>query len=100
MNAALEWLEQRSHDAPAPLRERALWYLREATAGSTPDALAAASLRALETTLRSGTDRGVALDLLAADALVTLALQAKAEADPSALAGFARRLRKEAVGSA
>jgi hypothetical protein len=37
-------------------------------------------------------DRSVALDLLAADALITLALLAQAEADPGDLGPFAEQL--------
>lgn len=64
-----------------------------ARAADVPEALAMAGLAALRHTIASPGDRSVALDLLAADALVTLALAAQAEADPSGLAAFARRLR-------
>jgi hypothetical protein len=55
--------------------------------------LALASTRALEATLRHAGGRDVALDLLAADGLVTLALMAQAVTDPGSLAGFAASLR-------
>lgn len=55
----------------------------------TPAALAAAGRGALEQVLVHPGDRTVALDLLAADALVTLALLAQAQRDPGRLAGFA-----------
>lgn len=55
----------------------------------TPAGLAAAGRRALEQVLVHPGDRTVALDLLAADALVTLALLAQAQRDPGRLAGFA-----------
>jgi hypothetical protein len=48
---------------------------------------------ALGTTIHADGSRATALDLLASDALVTMALQAQAERDPSRLATFARQLR-------
>jgi regulator of protease activity HflC (stomatin/prohibitin superfamily) len=98
---AVAWFEARAEGAPGALRDRAARYL-EAVAGTAavPEALATAGLAALRHTIDSPGDRSVALDLLAADALVTLALEAQAESDPSGLAGFARRLRNVgAVGS-
>ena len=53
------------------------------------DSLAQAGSRALERALEQPNDRSAALDLLAADALVTLALLAQAEQEPAGLAGFA-----------
>jgi hypothetical protein len=50
--------------------------------------------------MEGGTGRGVALDLLAADALVTLALAAQVESAPSDLARFARRLRQSSENGA
>ncbi len=57
-----------------------------------PEALAAAATVALNQAARQPEGRRAALDLLAADALVTLALLAQAEADPSKLRDFATRL--------
>lgn len=94
--AATSWLQRRAEGAPDLLRERALAYAQEgdpAAAGS----LGAAGLRALHATLNLGPDRRAALDLLAADALVTLALLARAEADPAGLADLARSLRRDAT---
>jgi hypothetical protein len=57
------------------------------------DQMAGAALAALGATLASSGDRSTALDLLAADALVTLALLARAESDPAHLAAFAVEIR-------
>ena len=54
-----------------------------------PDALARAARQALEQVLTHPGDRSVALDLLAADALITLALLAQAERAPEGLGEFA-----------
>ena len=73
--------------APAALRERAL-----SCAGAddpSPEALAASGRRALDRVLARAGDRSVALDLLAADALVTLALLAQAQQAPERLDAFA-----------
>jgi hypothetical protein len=55
-----------------------------------PERLAAAGRRALALVERGPGDRASALDLLAADALITLALLAQAEQAPAGLAAFAR----------
>ena len=55
--------------------------------------LAAAAGAALAATLAHSGGRDVALDLLAADALVTLALKAQAERHPAGLGRFASGLR-------
>jgi hypothetical protein len=52
-------------------------------------ALAAAAQAALGRVLSHSGDRSAALDLLAADALITLALQAQAEDAPERLEEFA-----------
>lgn len=57
-----------------------------------PVALASAATAALDEVTRQPEGRGAALDLLAADALVTLALLAQAETDPSQLRAFATSL--------
>jgi len=54
-----------------------------------PDALARAAQQALGQVLTHPGDRSVALDLLAADALITLALLAQAQHAPEGLGGFA-----------
>jgi hypothetical protein len=54
--------------------------------------LAAAGRLALEQVVARPGDRSVALDLLAADALITLALLAEAQRRPERLGEFAARL--------
>jgi hypothetical protein len=58
----------------------------------SPDALAGAGAVALAKAIDQAGDRRSALDLLAADALVTLALAAQVEQDPGALERFASSL--------
>jgi hypothetical protein len=94
MTDRVAWLEARAAAAPAALRHRVLQHLTAAPpTGDLAGDLAAAARTALDLTLREGGTRDAALDLLAADALVTLALLAGAERDPAGLAGFARQLR-------
>jgi hypothetical protein len=86
------WLDHHTSRAPEALRGRVRRYLTEFAAGSAepaPETLAAAGRAALEQVLVHPGDRTVALDLLAADALVTLALLAQAQRDPGRLADFA-----------
>ena len=95
----MAWFLAKSDGAPVSLRDRAGWYVEAVGgAGGVPEALATAGLDALGRTIDSSGDRSAALDLLAADALVTLALLAQSEADPAGLASFARRLRDQGVG--
>ena len=63
--------------------------------GPSPEALSASGRRALDRVLARAGDRSVALDLLAADALVTLALLAQAEQAPERLGAFAAALLQE-----
>lgn len=65
-----------------------------------PEALAAFGRRALERVLAREGDRSVALDLLAADALVTLALLAQAQQAPEELGAFAAALLRDAPPAA
>lgn len=86
----MDWLAQHTAAAPPTLGHRARHYVSESAATeSLPAALAAAATAALDTVARQTEGRGAALDLLAADALITLALLAQAEADPSRLHAFA-----------
>jgi hypothetical protein len=82
------WLTEQCRGAPEILRQRALEYV-EAEQGPLPERLGAAAQGALRAVLARPGDRSVALDLLAADALVTLALKAQAVRDPVGLARFA-----------
>ncbi len=71
--------------------------MREHLAGAdpTPDALAGAGGKALDRVLTRAGDRSVALDLLAADALVTLALLALAQSSPDRLGAFAASVLRD-----
>jgi hypothetical protein len=64
-------------------------YARAASGLTLPQSLAAASQAALNRVLSRPGDRSVALDLLAADALITLALLAQAQTAPERLEEFA-----------
>jgi hypothetical protein len=87
------WLEQQTAAAPAALRACVQQHVRATPdAGSPPQLLAAAGERALGRALSRQGGREVALDLLAADGLITLALLHQAEHEPSGLAELARRL--------
>ncbi len=106
----LDWLVQRQPAPPPALLERMAEALgavdattAESAAGSAsasgaegaglppiPAALGAAALDRLRAVLESPGDRAAAIDLLAADALLTYALEAAAEAGPAALEATAR----------
>jgi hypothetical protein len=84
-----DWLERRTSQAPPALRTRVREYALTASGDSLSTALAAAGHAALTRVLSHPGDRSAALDLLAADALITLALQALAEDAPERLDEFA-----------
>ena len=92
VTAATAWFEEHSRGAPAPLCERAARYLAARNDADLGERLAGAAGAALEQVLSQRGDRSAALDLLAADALVTLALKARALEQPDRLAGFASQL--------
>ena len=76
------------------MRERVAQLAQRHTSNDLPlaDQLAAAAAEALEEGVAHPGDRSVALELLSADALITLALLSRAEENPEGLAGFADRL--------
>jgi hypothetical protein len=85
-----DWLDHHTAAAPDVLRAR----VRELAAASPsaeplPAALALAGRQALERVVARPGDRSVALDLHAADALVTLAHLAHAQRAPGELSAFA-----------
>jgi hypothetical protein len=85
-----DWIERHTSEAPPVLRTRVRQHVVAADVGQTvPDALARAAQQALEQVLTHPGDRSVALDLLAADALITLALLAQAQRAPERLGEFA-----------
>jgi len=84
------WLNQRTARAPEALRRRVADYAARVPAvPSIAVSLAAAGQAALDRALEHSGDRSAALDLLAADALVTLALLAQSERGADGLAAFA-----------
>jgi len=90
----LAWVAPRAAAAPEALRRRVVEHIEQTTALPDPAAtLAAAGRRALERVALHPGDRSVALDLLAADGLITLALLHRAEHAPATLAAFARELQ-------
>lgn len=94
------WLDAQLAGAPDELVARTREFIRREGGAVNAEALARAGDAALATAMAESSDRTAALDLLAADALVTLALAAQADADPDALRAFAARLRREGGGTA
>jgi hypothetical protein len=87
------WVEARTERAPAALRDRIQQHVRAIAPGQGAAAdLARAAHHSLAGILAAPGDRTVALDLLAADGLITLALLRQAEDDPASLVTFARSL--------
>ena len=84
-----DWLDQHTSQGPPALRSRVQQYAHAARGALLPDRLASAAQAALAHVLTHPGDRSVALDLLAADALITLALLAQAEIAPEELEAFA-----------
>lgn len=96
----LDWVTSRIDGAPQALRSRVEEWISLGSESSVPDRLAAAGTIALSASDKPGAGRESALDLLAADALITLALLHHAEHDPAGLEGAARQLRERAVEAA
>ena len=91
------WLERHTATAPPALRARVQEHALAVRPGRpVAETLAEAGGRALDRVVAHPGDRSVALDLLAADALVTLALLAQAEDRPAELAAFADSLLQAA----
>ena len=97
-SAVGEWLDRHLASAPAVLAARVRHYAGATSAGATSadgnvaGTLARAGQAALGIVLAHPGDRSAALDLLAADALITLALVAAAETAPDGLGEFADSL--------
>jgi hypothetical protein len=91
-----EWLGQHTSRAPEALRLRVRDYALSASGVSHASVLAAAGQSALGRVLSHPGDRSAALDLLAADALITLALLAQAETAPDRLEEFATSVLRTA----
>ena len=84
-----DWLDRHTAHAPSALRARVRSYAAELTPGTFSAQLSQAADAALNQVLAHPGDRSVALDLLAADALITLALLAQAQTAPDRLEEFA-----------
>ncbi len=93
VSSSSAWLDAHVARAPEALRARVQSYAGAAPPGeTTAESLAIAGQAALDYVLAHPGDRSVALDLLAADALVTLALLAEAQHQPGHLGAFAAGL--------
>lgn len=90
MRAAEAWLRARAAGAPDRLIDSMVEAL-PVSAASDADAMAAGAVTLYERVLQGDGGRGDALPLLAADALLTHAFQACAEAAPEDLTAFAER---------
>lgn len=100
MSDLLSWFAAQTAGAPATLVARAHEYLVASPETlSPPERLRAAAESALDAAIAGGTERRAAVDLLAADALITLALLQVATTQPARLGDAARQLR-HAVGEA
>lgn len=99
MSRDAAWFAAHVAGAPATLTDRAAAFLAAEGEGTLADRLAAAGSRALAAAEARGSSRTAALDLLAADALITLALLEVAARAPGRLASEASRLRIAAAGA-
>jgi hypothetical protein len=95
-----DWLDRHISQAPTALRARVAEYVHATADATLPGGLAAAGQTALERVLSHPGDRSVALDLLAADALITLALLAQAEIAPERLDEFASSVLRDSRSDA
>jgi hypothetical protein len=87
------WLEARTAGGPPVLRDRVREHAAMIEEGeTTAEQVALAAERVLAIVEEHPGDRSIALDLLAADALITLALLAQAETDPERLGAFTEGL--------
>ena len=84
-----DWLLQHTRQSPTLLRARVQEYAAAASGPTLATTLASAADAALTQVLSHPGDRSIALDLLAADALITLALLAQAQSAPEQLEEFA-----------
>jgi hypothetical protein len=97
---AAEWLAASASGAPVELVTRAReWLARVPATNHASVDLAGAGREALGAVIGSTGGRVAAADLLAADALVTLALEARAAEDPATLGAFAAQVRRAGAGS-
>ena len=88
-----QWFAELTVRAPEALRARVEEYFVATGDGDLAARLATAGDRALSAATKAGARRVAALDLLAADALITLALLLQAERGPASLLQAAKALR-------
>jgi hypothetical protein len=86
--SAWEWLAPHAADAPDQLRERMRTAVEQASGNSLQVRLANAASVCLRTALQHPTSKSAALYLLSADALLTHACAAAADAGEDELARF------------
>lgn len=87
------WLDDRRPPPPSSIRTALDPWLVDTDPGATlHQRLADAGIRALETVVARPSERSTAIVLLAADALLTYACEAAAEAGPDALDELTRGL--------
>lgn len=96
---ALAWLDARPEPAPPEVRQRMAEALAGVMAGTVPGALAEGALACLQATIAAPQQRATALDLLAADALLTYALEAAAEISAAALREMTQAYGPNALAS-
>src|SRR5687768_17597231 len=93
MSDALRWLSDRMGTAPVILRDRMYAAVMQVEPpASVHEQLAGAAQYCLQAALARPAHRAAALDLLAADALLTHACAAAADAGPEELARFTASL--------
>jgi hypothetical protein len=91
VSPAERWLREHLADAPPRLLEAMIAALPADGDGSVADVLAEGALALYAAVLAGSGGREDALPLLAADALMTHALEAQAEANPAGIAPFTER---------
>jgi hypothetical protein len=91
MSDALSWLRAREQQPPDPLARRieAALHDLDGAGDDVPRALGDAAFACLHASLAAGPSRAAALDLLAADALLTYAWEAAADGGAESLERFA-----------
>ncbi len=99
MTVVRGWFDAHVAGAPAVLAERARDFLSHAAGETAAERCGVAGSAALGAAEAVGTGRSAALDLLAADALITLALLDLADRTPATLAEDAARLRRLAAAA-
>ena len=94
-DTAKDWFALHTDGAPEALRARAEQFFNATAPGDLVARCAGAGRAALAEAARDGAARAAALDLLAADALITLALLRAAQDDPANLGQAAAELRRQ-----